>query len=93
MLHSYSVVWTAVFHYGSKLLSVAPIFTENKGTKCVWIVPVNRTRDKGSRAGEIVDGSSNAPGPRDLSPRLQTSQPTPEKQELQIMTGRRRTME
>lgn len=44
---------------------------------------INSGRDKGNGAGGLVDASSSAPGPRDLSPQLQTSQPKPRKQEVQ----------
>lgn len=44
---------------------------------------INSGRDKGNGGGGLVDASSSAPGPRDLSPQLQTSQPKPGKQEVQ----------
>lgn len=54
---------------------------------------INSRGDKGSGAAGPVDASSGTPGPRDLSPRPQTSQPKArEAGSAEITTGRRRTI-
>ena len=48
-------------------------------------------KDKGSRADGAVDANRSTPGPRDLSPRLRTSEPKPEKKGItEVTSGMRR---